>query len=95
MLRLIRNFYFLVNLAFLLWILFLDTNNVFSIYALHRKLSQLKKQIQLYELRTSLIESYLEKLFSDEKELERFAREKYFFKEKGEEIFIIEDLEQK
>ena len=83
------NFYIVVSLFFIIWMLFIDTNS----YLFHNTLSseidelivkkeQLKKEI-----------ANDQKLINDLKDLdnyEAFAREKFYMKKKDEEIFIIE-----
>ena len=89
MLHLFKNIYIIVLTAFLIWMLFIDTNS----WLTHRELN---KQIELLEQQKANLQSEIDKdrtiikKFSSIEELEKFARERYFMKKENEEIYIIE-----
>jgi len=89
MLNLFKNIYIIVLTAFLIWMLFIDTNS----WLTHRELN---KQIELLEQQKANLQSEIDKdrtiikKFSSIEELEKFARERYFMKKENEEIYIIE-----
>ncbi|MBC8753782.1 septum formation initiator family protein [Kordia sp. YSTF-M3] len=84
-----KNIYIIVLTAFLIWMLFIDTNS----WLTHRELN---KQIELLEKQKANLQSEIDKdrkiihTFSSMDELEKFARENYFMKKENEEIYIIE-----
>jgi len=84
-----RNFYFVTSALFLGWMLFFDTNDIYSQYKLKDKLTELENQRQYYEAKILSVKSEREALLNDEGLLEKFAREKYFMKKEGEDIFVI------
>lgn len=84
-----RNFYFLVSLFFLVWMLFFDSNDIFSQYKLRKKLKTLEAEKEYYEAKVGEVKLDREELFSNEELLEKFAREKYLMKKPEEDIFII------
>lgn len=87
--KIFRNFYFLTGMVFLLWMLFLDTNNFISTFSLSAKRRALEKEWEYYqEKRKEVIADYNE-LFGNRKTLEKFAREKYLMKRETEEVFVI------
>ena len=86
-----RNFYFLTGVCFLLWMLFLDSNNLISRYQLTSKLSFMEHEKEYYEEKIREVEKDREELFGDADLVEKFAREKYLMKKPNEEIFIIEE----
>ncbi|NER10836.1 Cell division protein FtsB [Muriicola jejuensis] len=83
------NLYVVVLTAFVVWMVFFDTNSLL----IHR---ELQKQINDLEKQKEFLKSEIEKdrktleLLSDPEELEKFAREKYYLKKKEEEIYLIE-----
>ncbi len=84
-----RNFYFLSSAVFLIWMLFIDSNDFISQYKLSSKLSGMEEQKSYYLEKIEEVEKDREELMSDDKLLEKFAREKYFMKKETEDVFII------
>ena len=84
-----KNFYFISGIVFVLWMLFFDTNDVYSQYKLKKKRSDLENQKAYYESMILEVNSEREALFNNKDLLEKFAREKYYMKKKGEDIFVI------
>ena len=83
------NFYIVVSLFFIIWMLFIDTNS----YLFHNTLSSEIDQliIKKEKLKEEILND--QKLINDLKDpdnYEAFAREKFFMKKKDEEIYIIE-----
>lgn len=87
--KIATNTYVLVLTVFVIWMTFFDTNS----FLIHRKLQQeidkLEEQKQFLKTEIDKDKETLKKL-SNPKELEKFARENYYLKKDGEEIFIIE-----
>lgn len=83
------NRYLIVVASFVLWITFIDRNSLISQYDEHQQLIQIKKTKLYYqkEIKSTLFDLNL--LFSDNKNLEKFAREHYFMKKPNEDIFIV------
>ena len=86
-----RNFYFLTAFFFLLWMVALDSNNLFTRYQLSSKLGSLENEKAYYEEKIKEVEKDRDELFGDRESLEKFAREKYLMKKETEDIFIIEE----
>lgn len=85
----LRNKYFLTITIFVVWILLLDTNNLFDRI---RQLDELHKLRQEKEYFTKKIEEdkrKLNELKTDDHNLEKFAREQYKMKKKDEDLYII------
>jgi cell division protein DivIC len=87
--RFIRNKYFITGLAFIVWIIFLDRNNLVSQYKQRKELIGLKKERQFYLDDTGRDSAALRKLATDSTEAERIGREKYNMKRDSEDVFII------
>ncbi len=81
--------YILVLTVFVIWMLFFDTNSLLIHLELRKEIKNLEKQQEFLKNEISKDKKIIEKL-SDPKELEKFAREKYYLKKKDEEIYIIE-----
>lgn len=87
--RVVSNKYLLVLLAFVFWMLFLDSNSWLIHHELDVEIGNLEKNKQYYLSEISNDKAIINKL-SDSLELEKFARREYFMKRENEEIFIIE-----
>lgn len=88
--RRIRNFYVLSTLIFIVWMIFLDSNNLLNRYSLSSKLGQLESEKEYYEMKIQEVSKDRQELFGDRESLEKFAREKYLMKKPTEDIYIIE-----
>ena len=87
--RILSNKYLLVTLAFVFWMLFLDSNSWLIHHELDTEINDLEKNTQYYLNEIAKDKAIIEKL-DDSLELEKFARREYFMKKENEEIFIIE-----
>ena len=86
---LFSSIYVLVLTAFVIWMLFFDTNSLLIHLELKKEINKLEKQKEFLKEEISQDKEIIEKL-SDPKELEKFAREQYYLKKKNEEIYLIE-----
>jgi cell division protein DivIC len=86
-----KNFYFLASLSFIIWIAFLDGNDLISQIKLKSKLQSLEKEKIHYALQIEQVKKEREALFNNPILLEKFARERYFMKKPTEDIFVIEE----
>ena len=89
LLNLFRNKYFVVSLAFLVWMVFFDKNDLFSQYQSRHELSKLQHERDFYQKETAKVNMDLDELTSDKEKLEKFAREKYLMKKPNEDVFVI------
>ncbi len=89
LLNLLRNKYFVVSLAFLVWMVFFDKNDLFSQYQYRHQLSKIKQERDFYEKETVRVHNDLDELKSNKEKLEKFAREKYLMKKDNEDVFVI------
>ncbi|MGM0944857.1 MAG: FtsB family cell division protein [Bacteroidota bacterium] len=87
--KLTTNFYGIATLAFLFWMIFIDSNNIVNQFKLSQKLGQLEDQKEYYQERKLKIQAEREELMSNPELLEKFAREKYFMKKKTEDLYVI------
>ncbi|MBL1278885.1 MAG: hypothetical protein COA33_001335 [Fluviicola sp.] len=84
----LKNKFILASTLFLVFVLFLDENDIFSVISQKYKLRDLKekKAMMLDDLHVTT--SILDKLKYDS-EIEKYAREKKFFKKDDEDVFVI------
>jgi cell division protein DivIC len=88
---LFRNFYFVTGFSFLIWMIFLDSNDLISRFKLGSKLRTLDNEKEYYQEKIADVDKDREELMTDKDLLEKFAREKYLMKKETEDIFIIEE----
>jgi cell division protein FtsB len=86
-----RNFYFITGAIFILWMIFLDSNDLMSRYKLGSKVRSLENEKEYYEEKIKEVEKDRNELFGDKESIEKFAREKYLMKKETEDIFIVEE----
>lgn len=84
-----KNFYFLFGAFFLIWMLFIDSNDIYTQYQLNQKRKDLEDQKEYYLQKIADVKVERDELFSSDKKLEKFAREKYLMKKETEDLFII------
>ena len=90
-----KNKYFIVGFLFIIWISFLDENNLVSLNQQMNTLEDKQEIIDSLENEISKMENKLERLNNDQKELEKFARENFLMKKDNEDIIIIKEEENK
>ncbi len=83
-----RNKYALVTVIFFFWMLLLDKHDVFTQWKLVRMLDKLEAEKTYYHQKIERAERDKENLRVNG---ERFARERYFMKKPGEDVYIIEE----
>lgn len=86
---LFSSIYVLVLTAFVVWMLFFDTNSLLIHLELKKEINKLEKQKEFLQIEISKDKEIIDKL-SNPKELKKFAREQYYLKKKNEEIYLIE-----
>jgi cell division protein FtsB len=77
------------TLGFILWMLFLDANDLGTQIKLSRKESVLEKEKEFYLEKISEVEKDREELTSNDALLEKFARENYLMKKPEEDVYVI------
>jgi cell division protein FtsB len=87
--NLVKNKFFLVSIAFLVWMIFFDKNDLFSQYQYHQQVNKLKQERDFYQKETAKVAKDLDELTSNPQKLEKFAREKYLMKKTNEDVFVI------
>ena len=82
-------------ISFLFIMIFVDENSFVQSFLYDQQIHGLKKEIQHYQGVIEESKTKLNELQSNEKNLEKFAREQYLMKKDNEDIYIITEEEQK
>jgi cell division protein FtsB len=83
------NFYVLATLSFLVWMIFIDSNNLPTQWRLTKQLWELEDQKEFYEQKKIQIQQERKELFGNSDLLEKFAREKYLMKKPTEDLYVV------
>ena len=86
---LFKNKYFIVTVAFIVWMLFFDKNDLVSQFEYRQQVNTLKEERDFYTKETEKVSKDLDELTSNPQKLEKFAREKYLMKKENEDVFVI------
>jgi cell division protein FtsB len=86
--RILSNKFLITGVLFLVWVLFFDSNSLTDWYKVRRNVVEQERQIKYYRHEIISIDKQLNELNSNLDSLEKFARERYFFKMPDEEIFV-------
>lgn len=77
------------TVAFAVWMLFFDDQNVFVQYRLYKSWQKLKQDRSYYTIQIQRINKEKQELLYDDALLEKFAREKYYMKREQETLYVI------
>lgn len=88
LIHIIKNRYFITLFGFLIWLIFIDHNNLVDrqkMYTEHKKLLETKREYKqkIQETREAA------KAMDNKEYLEKIAREKYMMKKEKEDIYIV------
>ncbi len=83
--------YIVVTLFAVVLIGFVDENSVWHHLQNKRQISELQREIKKYSDEHQRNSSQIKMLDSNPKAIEKIARERYFMKEDGEDIFVLSD----
>ncbi|TKB96968.1 FtsB family cell division protein [Pedobacter cryophilus] len=95
LLDLLKNKYFLCSIAFIVWMLFFDRNDVASQYDYRTKVNKLEEEKEFYNKEIAQAEKDLQELTTNSEKLEKFARERYLMKRDNEDVFVIIETQAK
>lgn len=85
----VKKKYLLTTIAFTLFMVFIDTNNLIKRFETFKQRNKLRNDIEYFKQRIATDSRNLLELKTNPEVLEKFAREQYFMKKDGEDIFII------
>jgi cell division protein FtsB len=87
--KLITNKYFITTLVFVGYMIFADRNNLIEQFELQRQHNKIQKEHKYYEEQIHEARKQYDELFTNDRNLEKFAREKYLMKKEDEDVFVI------
>lgn len=87
--KITKSFYFITGMLFLFWMLFLDSNDLYTQFKLRNQLKSLENEKEFYQQKIEEVKLEREQLLTDSEALEKFAREKYLMKKESEDLFVI------
>lgn len=84
-----RNFYIVCGMLFLVWMTFLDSNDLVTRFKMASKLGDLEDEKEYYHQKIVEVEKDRTELMTNKELLEKFAREKYLMRKESEDVFVI------
>lgn len=87
--ELLRNKYFIAVIAFAVWMLFFDKNDMLSQFEYRTEVKKLQEEKDFYLKETADVKKDLSEIDSNLNTAEKFAREKYFMKKANEDVFVV------
>lgn len=89
LLELFKNKYFVATVAFAVWMLFFDKNDLLAQYEYRSQVNKLQEEKGFYEKEIKQVKKDLSELNTNLNTAEKFAREKYLMKKDNEDVFVI------
>ena len=90
-LRPLRNFYTATLVAWLVWILVLDNNNLRVVISNRMKMKELEKEKSVLKEKIGQVKKERDEVFGNPKMLEKWAREKFMMRRPNEDVYVIID----
>ena len=81
--------YHIFSTFLVIWMLFIDSNNVFFRVRLNKEVNELKKSIASHKAKIKDLHHTQKSILGNMEALETFARETYFMKKDDEDLFVI------
>jgi len=88
--KIVGNKFFWTALIFVVYLIFFHDYRLIDQWEDSNKLSQLKERKSWLETQVNNIDSEINSIKSDDKALEKYARERFLMKRQNEDIYIIE-----
>ncbi|MDM8158809.1 septum formation initiator family protein [Labilibaculum sp. K2S] len=88
-LRIVRNKYVITFLVFYFWLFFFDQHSIWERRGNENTIESLEKEKAYFIEKIETDKNRIHELKTNRKNLEKFAREQYLMKKKGEDIFIM------
>ena len=92
--RIIRSFYFITGVGFVVWMFVFDANDLLKQYDMYKKWRELQTEKEYYLTNIETVKKERAELLSSPELLEKFARERYIMKRPGEDVFILVPQEE-
>lgn len=86
--RILRSRYLLVSFSFVLYMIFFDNNNLFNQEELKGRTAELKRDKAFFLEEIQETKRQLIELETSPENLEKYAREAYFLRKPGEDLYV-------
>jgi cell division protein DivIC len=86
----LRNKYLITSALFVVFLMYISENDVFTMFERNKKLQNLQKSEQHLTKLINDTRQELNLLKTNNQTIEKYAREKYLMKKENEDLFIIE-----
>jgi cell division protein FtsB len=83
--------YWVIGLSAVTWMTVFDGNNFIELIKLRSEVADLEEKRDYFKSEIIIVRKTEKELFSNNRNLEKFAREKYLMKKDNEDLFIIVD----
>lgn len=94
-LKIVKNKYIISLTVFVIWILFFDRNDIFTQWDRKQEFQKLETSTSFYEKEIANTKKDLMDLSNKPVILEKLAREKFYLKRSNEDIFLVNDSDNK
>jgi cell division protein FtsB len=91
LLNLLKNKFFLAGIAFIVWMLFFDRNDLTAQYEYRDEVNKLEEEKEFYTTEIAEADIELKELTTNLNSLEKFARERYLMKRENEDVYVVVD----
>lgn len=90
----LRNKYIFATTVFVVWMFIFDRNSIWSQYKLQTTLEELKQKNLYFQEEVKKDTEARRELSTDDRSIEKFAREQYMMKKKDEVVFVFTEEEE-
>lgn len=87
--RILRNYYVLATLVFVVWVGFIDTDNFISQRKQRKEVDDLLAKKKFYTEEIQKMKKLSNDLATNKEAMERYGRETYLMKKPNEDIFLV------
>jgi cell division protein FtsB len=91
LLKTLKNKYLIATIAFLVWMVFFDHNNLLLHLQYRNELNDLSKSKKYYQEQIDKTKKEVELMQSNPKWMEKVAREQYLMKRDNEDVYLIKE----
>ncbi|HEY1045310.1 MAG TPA: hypothetical protein VGF79_02655 [Bacteroidia bacterium] len=81
--------YWIIGLSVITWMTVFDSNNFIELVKLRMEVADLEQKRNYYKSEIINVRKAEQELFSNNRNLEKFAREKYLMKKENEDLYIL------
>jgi hypothetical protein len=89
--RFLQNFYIATSLGLLVWMTFIDANDLPMQIRNWWKLRELDREITFYKDQIKTVQTERREVLGNDQLREKYAREKYLMKKPTEDVFVVVD----